>query len=595
MWRKSKKPPYSLSRKRERERARVRNMRIFSIIFILFTATALLSPAYPADWPAFRGNCARTGFYPDPVGIPSGKPVWKISLGNEIVSSPAVVDNVLYIGGRDSCIHAIDCGEGKALWKVKTGGWVDASPLVDGNRVVVGGRDSTTYVLDKKSGGILGRMMAGVQLSSPAITAGGAILSGLGMPGGGVAAYNGTVSLAKKLAGPQWSIGLPQFTYSSPAVHGQAVVIGATNGSFYGIDAGRQDTIWSLPTDGVIYLSTPAIDDATVYLAPGDEDRNIYAVSLLTGKVFWKNAGISSGVLGIRKALAKSARARLLPSSDLARLLLMSPSVRKQSIQRLRKMRIELPRVPIPGAAAKTAAGGISQFIPLGGMKTSSVAVGTENVFVIQKDLGYILTSDSIVDYKQMFSIYAFNKKNGVQVWNFTDWRNSAANGYCSSPVATEKIVYFGWGEGRVFALTATSGSKIWEDSLEGNILSSPAIADSRLYVATMTGNIYAYDLNATAPGLDFQTSTYCYPNPARGNVAHIQVYVNKPGTVDITLYNSAEKPVLRFSQQLSAGDKYPYDWDISHVANGVYFALIKVKYDNGSSDKKVLKVAVLK
>ena len=181
------------------------------------------------------------------------------------------------------------------------------------------------------------------------------------------------------------------------------------------------------------------------------------------------------------------------------------------------------------------------------------------------------------------------------RIIHWSCWRNSPANGYCSSPVATEKIVYFGWGEGRVFALAANSGGKLWEDSLEGNILSSPAIANGRLYVATMAGNVYAYDINVTAPGVDFQKSTYCYPNPARGLASHIQLFVPKAGVIDMTLYNTAEKPAFSFSRHLSANEKYTCDWNLSGVANGVYFALVKVKYDDGTSDKKVLKVAVLK
>jgi hypothetical protein len=113
-----------------------------------------------------------------------------------------------------------------------------------------------------------------------------------------------------------------------------------------------------------------------------------------------------------------------------------------------------------------------------------------------------------------------------------------------------------------------------------------------------MNGYLYAFDLSAkpaTAPGTDFKSSTYCYPNPARDRVSHIQIYVDKPATALMTIYNNAEKPVFQLTRQLKAGEKYTYNWNLSQVANGVYFALVKVQYADGSSDKKVLKVAVLK
>jgi eukaryotic-like serine/threonine-protein kinase len=558
----------------------------------LILVIAIVNSGFAENWPAFRGNLARTGFYPGPAGCPTGGPLWKTSLGCEVISSPSVVDNVLYIGGRDSCIHAVDCGTGGVLWKTKTGGWVDASPLVDGNRIIVGSRDSTMYVLDKNSGQILGRMRAGVQLSSPALTAAGDIISGLGLPSGGISSYK-AAALGKESAEPQWSVALPQYTYSSPAVHGQAVVIGATDGRFYGIGTDRRDTIWSLATGGAIYLSTPAIDDTIVYLAPGDEDRNVYAVNLLTGRVAWKSEGLSPAADTL-KALEKRTSVRTLPSADLVRLLKMSPALRKKTIQRLGVQGIVLPRVPEAAALGKRTAGMSKQFIPLGGMKTSSVAVGANNVYVIQKDIGFVLNSDSVAEYRQQFFIQAIDKRTGAPAWKFGDWRASPQQGYCSSPVATRSMVYFGWGEGRMYGLDAASGRKIWEDSLEGNILSSPAIANGRLYMATMAGNIYAYDLLATPPGLDFNTSTYCYPNPAKNGVSHLQVYVAAKAELSIVVYNSVEKPVFRVNRTLAADEKYAYDWDVRGVANGVYFAIVKVRYDDGREDKKILKIAVL-
>jgi outer membrane protein assembly factor BamB len=563
-------------------------------LLIVFAGAVWFSTCSAADWPTFRGNLFRTGYYPEPVGVPDGAPAWKISLKCEIISSPVVKDGVLYIGARDSFVYAIDCKKGAVRWKVKTNGWVDASPLVHGDRVIVGSRDSVIYVLGRGSGNILGRMRAGVQLSSPAVTTAGAILSGFGLPRGGIGVYNGA-SLSKSItAEPLWSLSLPQYTYSSPAIHGQAVVIGATDGRLYGIDTGRRDTIWSLTTGGVVYLSTPAIDDTVVYFAPGDDDRNVYAVSLLTGKVFWKNEGISPAADAVH-ALSKKTSVRLIPNADMVGLLRMSPSFRKKSIQRFRAQGFVLPRVPGMTGLGKMAAGGGADFVPLGGMKTSSVAIGEKNVFVIQKDVGYMLTRDSLTDFRQQFTIKAFDKLSGKAQWSFGDLRKSPQLGYCSSPVATKTVVYFGWGEGRIYGLDVKSGEKIWEDSLVGHVISSPAIAMGKLYAATMDGNLYAYDLTHTMPGLDFSRSTYCYPNPARGAVSHLQVYVAESADLELTIFNAAEKPVFRVSRRMAADEKYTCDWNLRGVANGVYLAMLKVKYDNGRKDSKVLKIAVQK
>ena len=564
-------------------------------LFIVFTSAAWLFVCHAADWPTFRGNPERTGFSPDPAGCPAGAAAWTISLDCEIISSPSVKDNVLYVGGRDSCIYAIDCGTGHIRWKVKTGGWVDASPLIDNGRLIVGSRDSTIYVLDKTNGEVLGRWAAGVQLSSPAITVGGTILSGRGLPGGGISGYV-SGSLRWDRTDPQWSIPFPQYTYSSPAIRGQAGVIGATDGKLYGIDTDRKDTIWSLPTNGGIYLSTPAIDGTTVYFAPGDDDKNVYAVNLLTGKIVWKSQGDSLSV-NSTDALTKETGARLLSVNDRTRLLRLSPADRKKAIAGLQMAGVELPRIRIADVKGlnKKCAVMTSEFIPLQGIKTSSVTVGTNNVFVVQKELGYVLLSDSLVQDKQRFTIVSLDKMTGIPMWSFSDWRASSRLGYCSSPAATGNMVYFGWGEGRIFGLNAQTGEKLWEDSLHGHILSSPAIAMGKLFAATLDGYVYAYNLSNTPPGLDFDRSTYCYPNPARSGVSHIQVYVAAKAELDIVVYNSAEKPVFRVSSTLATNEKCTYDWDLRNVANGVYFAIAKVRYEDGKKDQKILKIAVLR
>ena len=61
-----------------------------------------------------------------------------------------------------------------------------------------------------------------------------------------------------------------------------------------------------------------------------------------------------------------------------------------------------------------------------------------------------------------------------------------------------------------------------------------------------------------------------------------------------MVVYNVAEKPVFRVKRTIAADEKFVYRWNLSNVANGVYFAVIKVKYAGGGEDKKILKIAVL-
>jgi outer membrane protein assembly factor BamB len=533
----------------------------------------------------FRGNSQHTGYCADAVGFPGTSPLWVDSLKTAIVSSPSVVGNMLFVGGRDSSVYAIETQTGKITWKSRTGGWVDASPLVQDGKVIVGSRDGFLYLMDMLSGTVLRTIVSGLQLSSVISTTGGDIISASGPPYNTLSIYNSPfVTFAT--ATPVLTSLLPQITYSSPAIFGTVAAIGSNNGAVLGINTGTGKTLWSYQTDGGIYLSTPAISDSTLYIAPGDADRSVYAIDLNTGFLYWKKASMAS------QSLAKKWSANTIRPEDFAKLLRLSPADRDIAINRLKSRGIAVPDVFCTGQTAfggglqKRTGAPVKSFYSYGEIRTSSVAVGEKNVYVVQKELGYPW---------QKFSIIAFDKYFGDESWSFSDTLPGNHFSYCSSPVVTKSAVFFGWAGGRMYGLEKSTGAVLWRDSLDGDIVSSPAIANGKLYVATTNGYLYAYSLNATAQGTDFQTGTYCYPNPARGNVSHIQLFVEKAGAVDVTIYNSAEKPVFRISQQLTAGDKSSCDWDLSRVANGVYFALVKVKYADGTSDKKVLKVAVLK
>ncbi len=537
------------------------------LIILIFTIVSLAE-----DWRMFRGNARRTGYYNELVGYPKETPLWQISLGSSIVSSPSIIDNTLYVGSQDSCVYAIDANSGKTIWRSKTGGWVNSSPLIYKNMIVVGSMDSNIYVFDKYNGDVLSTLSAGIQLSSPAMITGGTVISGMGPPFKKFSAYD-PANPKWDITHAAWSVDFKQMSYSSPSVVGDVIAIGAGDGKLYGISITDKDTLWSLQTWGGVDMSTPAIDNGMVYFAPGNYDKGVYAVDLQNGLVAW--------VSELKKAPEK--RGKQLYARQFFQLMRLSPAHRSIAVDRLRRQGVIVPASLV--ASSKRSKSKVADFFPYGGMKTSSVAVDETKVYVVQKELGHP---------KPKFSLVALDKTNGTELWRFSELRTCARSGYCSSPVVTNHQIFVGWGEGKLYAIKTETGEKVWEDSLSADIISSPSIADGKLYVATMDGNMYCYGLSETEPGQSFQKDTYCYPNPAKGGVSNIQVFVEKKATLELVVYNTAERPVYRVSKTLPADEKFVHKWNLSRVANGVYFAVIEVKYVDGGKNKKILKIAVL-
>jgi hypothetical protein len=195
---------------------------------------------------------------------------------------------------------------------------------------------------------------------------------------------------------------------------------------------------------------------------------------------------------------------------------------------------------------------------------------------------------------KPRFTLLVLDKLTGSEQWHYSELRTCVKMNFCSSPIVTKNHVFCGWGEGKVYGFSIDDGRKVWEDSLSGDIISSPALSNARLYVSTIEGDLYSFALNETAPGETFRKSTYCYPNPARMGVSRIQIYVAQKANMVMVIYNMAEKPIFRFKKTLAKDEKYIHTWNVRNMANGVYFALIRVKYTNGVEEERVLKIAVL-
>ena len=57
-----------------------------------------------------------------------------------------MADGVVYIGGFDGYVYALDAATGERLWRFNTYGWIDSSPAVVGGVIYVGSSGGYSYV-----------------------------------------------------------------------------------------------------------------------------------------------------------------------------------------------------------------------------------------------------------------------------------------------------------------------------------------------------------------------------------------------------------------------------------------------------------------
>ncbi|MCL6518903.1 MAG: PQQ-binding-like beta-propeller repeat protein [Armatimonadetes bacterium] len=97
--------------------------------------------------------------------------------------------------------------------------------------------------------------------------------------------------------------------------------------------------------------------------------------------------------------------------------------------------------------------------------------------------------------------ICAFSTKDGKLLWTFqTGPSVSSLQPYKrggsdvnSSPAISGNTVYIGASDGKLYALSLTSGEELWSHNLGVPIASSPAISGNAVYIGAYDGNVYAF------------------------------------------------------------------------------------------------------
>ncbi|MEW6198445.1 MAG: PQQ-binding-like beta-propeller repeat protein [Planctomycetota bacterium] len=125
---------------------------------------------------AVRGDRVFLGLYGEAViGIDwqAGRVLWRFEDADRpfpFLSSAAITDDLVLIGGRDRRLRALDPATGRQRWALVMKGRVDSSPVVAGARVFVGAADGVLYAADLATGREVWRFEAGGGIAgSPAV------------------------------------------------------------------------------------------------------------------------------------------------------------------------------------------------------------------------------------------------------------------------------------------------------------------------------------------------------------------------------------------------------------------------------------------
>lgn len=131
------------------------------------------------------------------------------------------------------------------------------------------------------------------------------------------------------------------------------------------------------------------------------------------------------------------------------------------------------------------------------------------SVVCIDGDSLYLLSGDG--------NLYCVDKNNGKQIWRFRtqtgytgDRLYDFADYYHSSPVLYKGTIYFGSGDGNVYAVS-TAGELVWRFETGDVVHTVPALYQDKLFIGSYDGHVYSLNNRTGALLWKFKTTGQRY------------------------------------------------------------------------------------
>jgi outer membrane protein assembly factor BamB len=392
---------------------------------------SLTSLSGAGEWAMFGHDPSHSGATDSAATLPQGIVTKLLSAADEIHSSPAVANGIIYVGSRDYYLYAIDASTGAVRWKFQAGSYVDSSPVVADNTVYFGSNDGKLYALNATTG--------------------------------------------QKL----WDFRTQYAVRSSVAVADGKVYFGADDYNVYALDTVTGKQIWTSPTENEIE-SNPTVADGLLYI--GSADDNFYALDAKTGRLRLKfpdgsiggfspaeqngtvYIGSSGGILYAIEGKARNwpGENQIRPNWQALHIYGVMPAAPNESGYLWSLNLRGTPSLPTRGPPPASS-------LPQATI-TSSASLSNTSLFIGMSN-----------------KVVAVDLQSHAKIWDFPT--NAPVSG---TPALSNNMVYAACEDGHLYILDATSGAQLKDVLLGGKLTSSPAIIGSTVYLTSQDGTLFA-------------------------------------------------------------------------------------------------------
>lgn len=239
-----------------------------------------------------QGSALRSWVGTDFTVLP--KTHWKCNIKSQIFSSPVECDGIIYIGGTDSLLHALDIKTGTEIWRYRTKGEIISNVCIGGDRLYLNGGDGMLYALHKQTGKLVWRFSTNGEkkydfadyFQSTPVLSNGVLYFGSG---------DGNIYAVGADAGVLiWSFKTGGIVHGTAAIDHDKLFVGSFDGFVYALNVSNGDLVWKFKTVGHNYFplgeaqGSPAVFKNLVFI--GARDYNIYALDQNKGFCHWNKS-----------------------------------------------------------------------------------------------------------------------------------------------------------------------------------------------------------------------------------------------------------------------------------------------------------------
>jgi outer membrane protein assembly factor BamB len=288
-------------------------------IYLCCTATPAATPT-PSPAPnssqivLSRGNPQRTGVYDVPAIRNQPEVQWQTGMGSKLLTSPLIVDDILYTGSPNGDLYALNIETGEEIWSADGFGHLENSGAVSGDVIVAGGYSQDVKALDRHTGSELWSFQTESPIQAAPLIVGKRVY---------IATYQAVYALDLDLGSLIWEVstgtedafmGAPAYDegviyttggklllalkadtgeeiwrveknemFLALAVANGFIYAGNWNKEFYAFDQGTGEERWKFQAEGELW-SPPAVNEEIVYV--GNVDM-FYALNAQTGELRW--------------------------------------------------------------------------------------------------------------------------------------------------------------------------------------------------------------------------------------------------------------------------------------------------------------------